>query len=345
MKRFGSLFVQDLLIAYRSGQVLITGLLLAVMLALVLFLPRELKMHNELLLDASPGTPLAAYLDERNVPAGVVFTDESAFRAALEKQPNKVGVIFRGSVDEPAFEIITHNVIAEENIGLLRASLDQAVLELRGQAESTLGVRLLRQPSPAPAFNLNIIPVVLVFEVVLLGFFIAAVMTFQEKQEGVLRAYRVTPAGALAYLLSKNALFLLFSMAYGLPVLLLGFGLRANYPLLILLVALSSSLMTMFSMAVAVFFRNMSEWFFVGVAILVLNSLPMMAYALPSLAPNWMTWIPSYPAVFATRNVLFHGAGLAEIAPNLLYLAALNLLAFGAAYLAVQHKLLKEGRS
>jgi fluoroquinolone transport system permease protein len=36
------------------------------------------------------------------------------------------------------------------------------------------------------------VPVVIVFEVVLLGFLIAAVMMFQEKQEGTLRAYRVT---------------------------------------------------------------------------------------------------------------------------------------------------------
>lgn len=344
MKRFGSLFLQDLLLAYRSGHVLITAILLAIMLALVLFLPGELKIHNELLYDATPGGQLAAYLTQRGLPTNVVYSDEAAFRTALEKQPAKVGIIFTGSAAEPHFEIITHNVVAEENIGLLKASLDQAILDLRGTAINDLAVQLLRPPTPAPPFNLHIIPIVLVFEVVLLGFLIAAVMMFQEKQEGTLRAYRVAPAGALSYVLSKTALFLVLSLAYGLPILLAGFGQAANYPVLILLLVLSSALMTMFSLAIAVYFRNLSEWFFVGVAVLIINSLPMLSYALPGLSPTWMAWIPSYPAVFATRNVLFSGAGWSEIAPTLLYLVALNVFALAAAYAAVRFKLLQEGR-
>jgi hypothetical protein len=344
MKRLTSLFIQDLLLAYRSGHVFITGLLLALMLALVLFLPRQLKVHNELILDASPQGVLSGYLQEQGVPARIVFTDEAAFRAQLERQPNKIGIIFSGSAEQPHFEILTQNTISEENIGLLRASLDQAVLDLRGQPGESVPVQVLRSPAPPPPFNLNLVPVMLVFEVVLLGFFIVAVMMFQEKQEGTLRAYRVTPAGALNYVLSKTGLFLVLSLLYGLPILLVGFGLRINYLLLILLVVLSSTLMTLFSLAVAVFFRNLSEWFFVGVAVLLVNSLPMLSYAFPSFAPTWLTLIPSYPAVFATRNVLFHGAGLPEVTPTLVYLLALNAAALAAAYAAVRFKLLKEGR-
>jgi fluoroquinolone transport system permease protein len=103
-------------------------------------------------------------------------------------------------------------------------------------------------------------------------------------------------------------------------------------------------LMTMFSLAVAVFFRNLSEWFFVGVAILLVNSLPMFSYAMPSFAPAWVTLIPSYPAVFASRDVLFYGSGLLAISPTVLYLVVLNLLALAAAYAAVRFKLLEEGR-
>jgi ABC-type multidrug transport system permease subunit len=344
MKRFISLFSQDLLLAYRSGHVFITILLLAVMLALVIFLPRELKVHNELLLDMAPGQPLAAYLKTQGLGEGVVYIDEAAFRADLDRQPNKIGVIFSGGVDAPHFEIITQNVIAEQNIGLLKASLDQAVLELRGSGGTYLPVKLLRQSAPPPPFNLNLVPIILVFEVVLLGFFIASVMIFQEKQEGTLRAYRVSPSGSLNYILSKSALFLVLSLLYGLPVLLVAFGTGINYPLVLLLLLLSSLLMTLFSIAVAVFFRNLSEWFFVGVAILLVNSIPMLAYAFPTFAPQWITWIPSYPAVFATRNVIFHGSGLAEISPTLWFLITVNLAALAAAYTAVRFKLLREGR-
>jgi ABC-2 type transport system permease protein/fluoroquinolone transport system permease protein len=134
------------------------------------------------------------------------------------------------------------------------------------------------------------------------------------------------------------------SLAYGAILLVAAFRGTINYPLVLAVLVLTSSLMTMLSLAVSVFYRNLSEWFFVGVGILLVNSLPMISYALPSFAPAWMTWLPSYPAVFAVRGILFHGAGLAEVAPALGYLLAGNLVAFGASYWAVQRRLMKEGR-
>ena len=344
MKRFISMFTQDLILAYRSGLILVTGILLVVMLALVLFLPNQLKVHNEIILDISSGTILANYLAEQGVGEGVVYLDEQSFSIALRKQPNKVGVIFSGDLEYPAFEIITNSLVATENINLLKASLDRAILEMRGESKSSLPVVYLRNVSTPPAFNLKVVPIALVFEVVLLGFFFAAVMMFQEKQEATLKAYRVTPAGAWNYILSKNLLFIVLSVVYGLPLLLVGFGLSVNYGMLFLVIILTASMMTLLSLIIAVFFRNLSEWFFVGVAILVINSLPSISYAMPSFSPTWMTWIPSYPAVFAVRDVLFNQANWSHIQPAILLLVVLNLIGLMVAYLVVQNRLLKVGQ-
>lgn len=344
MKRFFSMFMQDLILAYRSGLILVTGVLLALMIALVLFLPRELKVHNEMILDQSKGTILANYLNAQGVKEGVVYIDEQEFSESLQKQPNKIGVILSGDVENPDFEIITNSLIAAENINLLKASLERAILDLRGQSETSLPVVFLRNVSAPPAFNLKVVPIALVFEVVLLGFFFVAVMMFQEKQEATLKAYRVTPAGAWNYILSKNLLFVVLSLAYGIPLLLVGFGASVNYGLLFLLLILTASMMTLLSLIIAVFFRNLSEWFFVGVVVLVINSLPSISYAMPSFSPTWMTWIPSYPAVFAVRDVLFNQASWSQIQPVIFLLVGLNLVSLVVAYLVVQRKLLKVGR-
>lgn len=343
MKRFISMFLKDLTLAYRNGLILIIGVLLVVMMALIIFLPSQLKVHNEMILDKSDGAILATYLENQGVSNGVVYLDQQEFLEELEKKPNKVGVVFSGDLDEPVFEFLTNSVIAEANLNLLKASLDRAILDLRGGAIEELPVTFLRGVLETPPFNLKITPVALVFEVVLLGFFFAAVMMFQEKQEGTLRAFRVTPAGAWNYILSKNLLFIFLSILYGFPLLLIGFGTRINYGLLLLLVVLSASMMTLFSLFIAVFFRNLSEWFFIGVAILVVNSLPTISYALPSFAPNWITWIPSYPAVFAVRDVLFHAATWVDIQPTVILLVALNIVALVITFVAIQRKLLKEG--
>ena len=103
------MFLQDLILAYRSGLILVTGVLLVVMIALVLFLPRELKVHNEMILDKSTETILANYLASEGVTEGVVYIEEQEFSESLQKQPNKVGVIFSGDLENPAFEIISNS--------------------------------------------------------------------------------------------------------------------------------------------------------------------------------------------------------------------------------------------
>jgi ABC-2 type transport system permease protein/fluoroquinolone transport system permease protein len=296
-----------------------------------------------MILDLSQGSILATYLNSQGVGEGVVFIDEQEFNHQLEKQPNKVGVIFSGDLVNPMVELITNSQIPVENINLLKASLDRAILDLRGESSATIPVIFLRGVMQTPAFNLKIIPVALVFEVVLLGFFFVSVMMFQEKQEATLRAYRVTPAGVWNYILSKNLLFIVLSIAYGLPLLLVGFGLSINYGLILVLVILTASMMTLISLFIAVFFRNLSEWFFVGVAVLVINSLPSISYGIPSFSPAWMRWIPSYPAVFAVRDVLFNTATWVEVQPTIILLVILNGIGLLLAYLAIQRKLLKEG--
>ena len=82
MKRFSALFLQDLLLAYRSGHVLITAILLLIMAALVLFLPGEIRVQRELFYDAAGEGSLAAHLVERGFDPQLVFRDEATFLAA-----------------------------------------------------------------------------------------------------------------------------------------------------------------------------------------------------------------------------------------------------------------------
>ncbi|MCA9972071.1 MAG: ABC transporter permease, partial [Anaerolineales bacterium] len=204
-----------------------------------------------------------------------------------------------------------------------------------------LAFNLLRERSePVPA-RLAGIPIFLVFEVVALGFFLVAAMIFQEKQEGVIRALRVSPTGTLGYVLSKTAVFLILSLAYALLLLLLSMGLDVDYPRLLLLVALSSTMMTMAGIAVAVFFNNISEWFFAGTFVLLIFILPSVSYAIPSFAPAVLSWIPSYPVVFGIRELLFPTGKAGFLLNTTGLLVVYNLAALALAYWAVQKKLMQ----
>jgi ABC-2 type transport system permease protein/fluoroquinolone transport system permease protein len=226
----------------------------------------------------------------------------------------------------------------------MRTTLDTVVRTLRGETPpSQFDVQLLRPAAEPVPLNLSILPVALVFEVVLLGFTFGAVMIFQEKQEGVNRAYRVSPGTTLDYIGAKNLLFIAMSLIYGTLLLLVAFGLEADYGRILLLVVLTSSAMTLVGLAIAVFFNNISEWFFVGVGVLIINMLPVFSYSIPTFAPRWLTVIPSYPVLFGAREILFSTGRTGFMSPLVLQLVLFNVVAFVLCYVAVERKLMKAG--
>lgn len=344
MKRLLNLMRQDLVLAARNYTVFFTGVTLALMVALAYALPESLSVEtDEVIYDASEDAHFARFM--RQVGAGdeTFVESEEALRQTLADSNRGIGIIYEGDVQTPQFRLLTVGRLAQENINLVRSTLDTAVRLMRGESPQGFEVALLRAPSDPVPLNLSTVPVALVFEVVLLGFFFGAVMIFQEKQEGVNRAYRVSPATTLDYIASKTALFTMMSVVYGGLLLLAVFGLDAAYGRVLLLVVLTSVMMTLLGLAIAVFFNSISDWFFVGLAVLMLNLLPVVSYGLPTFAPDWLTWIPSYPVLFGVRELLFPTGASGFMTPLVLQLLLFNAIAFVLAYVALERKLMKAG--
>lgn len=344
MKRLLNLMRQDWMLAVRNYTVFFTGVTLALMVALAWLLPASLGAEtNEVVYDGSEDAHFAAYLKQMGAEDSVFVESEEALRAELADSSRGVGIVYEGSVQDPRFRLLTVGRLAEENVNLVRATLDVTVRLMRGSQPDGFEVQLLRPPGEPVPLNLSSIPVGLVFEVVLLGFFFGAVMIFQEKQEGVNRAYRVSPATTLDYILSKTLLFTILSVIYGALLLLAVFGLDAAHGPVLLLVALTSILMTLFGLAIAVFFNSISDWFFVGLGVLIINLLPVLSYGMPTFAPDWLTWIPSHPVLFGVRELLFPTGATGFMAPILLQLLAFIAVAFVLAYVALDRRLMKAG--
>jgi fluoroquinolone transport system permease protein len=276
MKRFASLFTQDLLLVYRNGFVLVNGVILALMVALVLFLPERLGIKTaEFVYDGTPDKALQSGLLQSGTDLETFYDSRSEMETALADANRGIGIVFEGSVDEPEVTFLTNGRIADENVNVLGATVDSIVAGLQGITRpDNFNIQLLRQASEPVPDNLAFLPIGIVFEVVLLGFMFGAVLIFQEKQEGTNRAFRVSPAGTWSYIWSKNVMFALMSLIYGGILLLVAFQFRINYGRILLLILLTSSLMTLSGLAIAVFFNNISEWFFVGVGVLIINLLP-----------------------------------------------------------------------
>jgi len=250
-----------------------------------------------------------------------------------------------GTLEKARFIIIHQGTESVEILNVLDATIEETMNIIRGKSE-TIGHRVeyIRDKTNPIPFNKNMIPIMIVTEAVMLGFLLIAVMVFQEKEEGSVRAYRVSPGRTMEYILSKVTVNVLLALVYGSLVVIFTMGFNVNYLGLLSIILLSSLLMTLVGLSVSVFFKNLQQFLFIGVFILALAGMPVASYMNPSFSPSFMTWLPAYPVLFGIREALFPTGKVGFITSLNLVLGIESLVFFLISYWAVRKKLMKEGR-
>lgn len=347
LKRMLNLMKQDSKVALRNYFHLVI-LILAVLMSLIInfAIPEEVKLTpTELFFDNTPGKVFQEYLISEGVERDRFFNTREALKEEVRKKDNSLGIIVEGELDRARVTIIHQGTESEEILNLLDATIESALDRIRGiERETNHRVEYLRPKSAPVPFNKNTIPVIVFMEAIMLGFLLIAVMVFQEKEEGSIRAYRVSPGGTLEYILSKATVNMGLGVIYATLLVMFTMGFRVNYPALLALVALSSFFITMLGLAVSAFFRNLQEFLFVGVFILSILAFPVGSYYSPAFSPDIITWLPSYPILFGVREILFPTGKTGFIASLNLLLIAESLGMLLISYLVVKRRLMKEGR-
>lgn len=193
--------------------------------------------------------------------------------------PQSIGIFFEEDADGPRATLFYRGSISEENLNLIAAAIEDPLRSIYMDQETAqyYGVQYIRLEAMGVPQNKNIVPPLLVFEVIVLGLLMSPVLLFQEKAEGTIRSYRVSPGGIAVYILSKAAVFAVISLVYGLLMVLPTIRISINYPALLTVIFFSSVIYTCLGLVVAVFFNNISEWLFVGIGLLMVNMAPMIS--------------------------------------------------------------------
>ncbi|GAB6087348.1 ABC transporter permease [Alkaliphilus crotonatoxidans] len=346
MKTLINLYKKDMAVILRNALLWVLMGTLFIMVGFVRFLlPENFSQEKiQYLYDESQEKVLEKSLKGLNNDYIEVVPSITALYEALDNDKKGLGIIFHGTLEEPDFTVVHRNQISIENESVVNAALENLVESLRETtAEGAFEINYLRKPGRVVPRRLTAIPPLLTFEVLILGFLMVAVLVFQEKNEGSLRAYRVSPGGTALYILSKNLVFITMSLVYGFSLILLTVGPSINLVPLALLMILGVGFYTLLGLIVAVFFNNISDWFFVGLGILTVNILPSISYGFPSFSPRFITLIPSYPIMYAFSELLFPTGR--SIISSIQLLIAGNLLAFGLCHWLVSTRLMKEGRA
>lgn len=233
-------------------------------------------------------------------------------------------------------------VLGAKALGQRAAPMPPAAIELAGR---TWAVEIVGADDE-PNLSGRLLEALLSFEALVLGFLFVSVGVFEERREGTVRAYRMSPGGQARWIGAKLLLWTALSFLY--VVMMLALSLSFRHWGLYLLVALPGALlMTELGLAVAVWYRSISEWFLPGVAVLSINMVPMFAGAragarLGGLTGAAMWIIPGKPALAGFRAA---ASGDAAGAAGAALVLAIGCAALAAPLCAsVRRALFTEGR-
>lgn len=187
MKRIASMLEQDLKLLLRNAIFwVMAATLILIIIAVKFLIPAEFSASDPALAvyGFAYSLPGSAALES---PAAVERHVRETGGVGVVKQGDQLTLIHAGPNDQAATALIT-----------LITPPEGALPDLQ--------TTVLRARAGAIPQNLRLLPVFIGFEVVVLGFLMAAVLMLGEKQEQVLKAYRLSPGGPLTYMASKTLL-------------------------------------------------------------------------------------------------------------------------------------------
>jgi hypothetical protein len=319
MKRIINLFQQDFKLLLRNAIFWVLSVsLILIILTTNFLIPSELSISE---------TPAIVY--GMDISGTGLRTASSPEEVRNDVKANgTVGIIF-----EAGNITVVHDGLSDKAVAALVSNF---MLPAKPLAE--VKIESIRQEAAPIPQNKRLMPTFISFEAVVLGFLMAAILLLGEKQEMVLKAYRISPGGTAAYITSKVLLFGVVGTIYASFMTVLTVGVNFNWGAFLLLTLLSSVLYTLLGLSLAVFFKDISGWFFVAALVLSLNMLPMISYSAPTFSPAWLQYIPSYPVLFAYSDVLFQrGKG---IGPTLTLLTGEIIAAAALCSVLIKNKLL-----
>jgi len=270
-----------------------------------------------------------------------LVSTEAELRGGLVENPDLVGVQFFGSVPTPRVRLLLQGHESEDLRGLSAATATRVWMEEGVTSRTGHVVELLGPQVPPAPLNETFLPLLYGLDTVILGFLFAGVMVLQEKAHGTVRFYRASPGSTSAYVASKVLVVTGIALVgAGVMTALVRPDALPNLRLLALL-ALATASLSLLGMGIAIFYDNLSRFFYPMAAAGIVLSLPMIRYGLPSAGLEWTRWIPTHGVMFGARELLLPAGRPELVTTSLGYLLAVFLTAAAAGTAIVHGRLMR----
>lgn len=245
----------------------------------------------------------------------------------MDKNFNSIGMVINEANGKPSVEFVMQGYENEEIINTLILSMKDDV-DRRIREETDIDIEFLKNTAEQEKIplNKNVLPMFLAMEPSLLGLVLIAAFIFMEKDEGTIRAYKVSPGKIPEYLASKITLMIILGWISTIISTILVVGLSADYLSLLIIVTVASIFASGLGLIIASFFENVSQSMIWIIFISIIFSLPFVSYFVPSFAPLYIRILPTYSLQFALREAVFPTGNIELIYSTVLTFAVLSIL-------------------
>lgn len=258
----------------------------------------------------------------------LLFENRTALEEALSENRSAVGVhVYEGDAGL-RYEMVLQGYESESMKAMIQSSIEGAFMsKMPGYTEWTAVSSLEAVPSQLTDRE-KVLPVYFVMNVAFMGLFVIAAYVFLDKEEGVIKAFAVTPVSVWHYLASKIMIMAFMGLITSLLVMIALVGFKVNYLLFIGLILAFNVFGSTLGLLITSFFESMTKAMgamFSSIFILMFASI---SYFAPSFTPEWIKWLPSYPMIFSFRELLLENGDTVYILQNIVVFLGLSALLF-----------------
>lgn len=300
-------FLRDLKVSYRTYYIYIEFIMALIIVAVLLFVvPENMSSTTKLFLHVDDTVDAELILQSMESDKSTIVTllgSREAVVEAMEKDRASQGAVISGRDQGIGYEIILQGYESEKIRNILENIFITGFKKEHPDFVDTTTVRVLDENAERLSDRTSYMPLLLMLNSAFMGLFIVAAYVFMDKEEGTIKALTVTPVSIKDYLLSKVGVMLFTGLMTGLLTTVLVVGLDANYFYLTLILAASNFFGTALGLFIASFYDSIIKSMGALYIVIMTMAFAGISYFMPSFSPLVIKLLPSYPLLFAFREV------------------------------------------
>lgn len=335
IRRLGVLFRKDLIYGSRNV-IFVFALIMPVVLSLVIGLLFGTLFNEKpkLGITDAGSSQLTAELQAADFLVVQMYDNQESLLTELESGAVEIGLVLpenfdadllAGNRSDLTFYVWGQSLV--KNRAIISAAVMDTLVTLTGR-ETPIDVEIVPVGDRAAvSWQARLLPLIVLMSVIIGGVMVPATSMVEEKQHRTLRALTTTPMTMAEVFLTKGFMGVLLAIFSGIAILTLNGGWGTQPGLLLLVLTLGGMLAAAFGVFLGARVKDITTLFATIKSIGILLYAPGIVTMFPDVIPQWIARVfPTYYIMQPVLDISQKGAGLGDIAFDLLILIVMNVL-------------------